>query len=97
MGNFYTDVISKDTRFESVSRVSDPSLLEQSTRQLVAGIVSAAGQMGIELMIYETYRSEERQQDLFNHGATKLRTVGVHHYGLACDIVRVVNGEPSWK
>jgi hypothetical protein len=21
----------------------------------------------------------------------------VHHYGLACDIVRVVGGEPSWK
>jgi hypothetical protein len=48
-------------------------------------------------MIYETYRSQNRQQELFNQGATKLRAVGVHHYGLACDIVRVVSGEPSWK
>jgi hypothetical protein len=97
MGNFHTDVISHDARFTSITRVNDASLLEPTMRQLVVGIVSAAHQMGIEIMIYETYRSQNRQQELFNHGATKLRTVGVHHYGLACDIVRVVGGEPSWK
>lgn len=97
MGNFYTDVISQDARFDSVTRVGDASLLEPTMRQLVEGILSAAGQMGIEVMIYETYRSQDRQQELFNQGATKLRTVGVHHYGLACDIVRVVGGEPCWK
>lgn len=97
MGNFYTDVISNDAHFDSPARVTDPSLLEPITRQLVEGIVSAAHQMGIEVMIYETYRSQERQQELFLHGATRLKTVGVHHYGLACDIVRVVGGEPSWK
>jgi hypothetical protein len=80
-----------------MERVSDPSLLEPTTRQLVEGVVSAAQRMGIEVMIYETYRSQERQLALFNNGATKLRTVGVHHYGLACDIVRVVGGEPCWK
>jgi hypothetical protein len=72
-------------------------LLEPITRQLVESIVSAAQQMGIDLMIYETYRSQARQQELFDNGATKLRKVGVHHYGLACDIVRIVGGEPSWK
>ena len=97
MGNFYTDVISQDAQFDSVTRVGDASLLEPTMRQLVEGILSAAGQMGIEVMIYETYRSQDRQQELFNQGATKLRTVGVHHYGLACDIVRVVGGEPCWK
>jgi hypothetical protein len=97
VGTFYTDVISRDPRFDSVVRVSDASLLEPTMRHLVEGIVSAAHQMGIEIMIYETYRSQDRQQELFNHGATRLRAVGVHHYGLACDIVRVVGGEPSWK
>ena len=93
MGNFYTDVISHDARFDSVTRVGDASLLEPATRQLVESIRLAAAQMGIEVMIYETYRSQDRQQELFNQGATRLRTVGVHHYGLACDIVRVVGGE----
>jgi hypothetical protein len=95
--NFYTDVISQVPRFDSVARVSDPSLLEPTTRKLIESVISAAQQMGIAIMIYETYRSQGRQQELFNQGATKLRAVGVHHYGLACDIVRVVSGEPSWK
>jgi hypothetical protein len=97
VATFYTDVISKDARFGSLTRVADPSLLEPTTRQLVERIISASQQMGIEVMIYETYRSQDRQQQLFNNGASKLRTVGVHHYGLACDIVRSVGGEPCWK
>jgi len=97
MENFYNEVISHDARFDSAARVSDLVLLEPITRQLVQSIVAAAQQMGIALMVYETYRSQARQQELFDNGATKLRKVGVHHYGLACDIVRVVGGEPSWK
>jgi D-alanyl-D-alanine carboxypeptidase len=90
-------VISQDPRFDSVARVGDPVLLEPTTRKLIESVISAAQQMGIAIMIYETYRSQARQQELFNQGATRLRAVGVHHYGLACDIVRVVGGEPSWK
>ncbi len=97
MDTFYSDVILKDSRSNSLVRVSDASLLEPMTRQLVERLVTSARQMGIAVMIYETYRSQQRQQELFNNGATKLRTVGVHHYGLACDIVRMVGGEPSWK
>ena len=97
MGNFFTDVISNDSRFNTANRVADPMLLEPMTRQLVQQIVDAAAKMGIAVMIFETYRSQARQQELFNNGATKLRTAGVHQYGLACDIVRVVGGEPSWK
>jgi hypothetical protein len=97
MGNFYTDFICQDSRYDSVPRVGDPSLLEPITRQLVESLITSARQMGIQVEIYETYRSQQRQQLLFDNGATKLRSVGVHHYGLACDIVRVVGGEPSWK
>jgi hypothetical protein len=97
MANFYSEVISLDLRFRTLDRVFDPALLEPVTRQLVQRIVSTALNMGIPLMVYETYRSQQRQQQLFDNGATKLRAVGVHHYGLACDIVRSVGGEPSWK
>jgi hypothetical protein len=97
MDSFYTDVIARDARFRSAARVSDASLLEPATRQLVGRLVTASKQMGIDVMVFETYRSQERQQALFECGATKLRTVGLHHYGLACDIVRAVGGEPCWK
>jgi hypothetical protein len=95
--NFYTDVIKQDKRFHSSSRIIDSALLEPITRQKVVDLIAAAALEGIALMIFETYRSKERQEVLFNAGASKLRTVGVHHYGLACDIVRAVNKEPSWK
>jgi D-alanyl-D-alanine carboxypeptidase len=97
MENFYLDVISRNSRFDCLTRVDDPTMLEPITRQLVERLISSAQLMGIELMIYETYRSQNRQQVLFNNGSTKLRTVGDHHYGLACDIVRMVSGEPSFK
>lgn len=97
MGNFFTDVLSNDPRFNSVPRINDLALLEPTTRELVQGIVAAAKNLGIDVMIFETYRSEARQQDLFRQHATQLVRVGVHHYGLACDLVKVVNGEPSWK
>jgi hypothetical protein len=97
MGNFFTDVLQPDSHFNSATRVADLNLLEPKTRQLVQQIIDSAADMGISAMVFETFRSQARQQDLFNNGATKLRTVGVHNYGLACDIVRVAGGEPSWK
>lgn len=97
MGNFYTDVISQDKRFDSVKRVADLDLLEPVTRGLVQAILSDAAAYGIELMVFETYRSQARQAELFKQGVTQLSKVGVHHYGLACDIVKVAAKEPSWK
>jgi hypothetical protein len=97
VGNFYTDVISADPRLTSTDRISDLALLEPVTRQAVQNIIADAETAGTPVIAFETYRSDQRQQVLFNQGATKLRTVGVHHYGLACDIVRVVAGEPTWK
>jgi D-alanyl-D-alanine carboxypeptidase len=97
MGNFFTDVISKSSKFKSKDIVSDLALLEPNARALVQAIIADAGANGLKLMVFETYRSKERQELLFAQGATKLKNVGVHHYGLACDIVKDVNGHPSWK
>jgi hypothetical protein len=97
VANFYTNVIEPDPRFDSKARIDDIDLLEPVTRALVQAIVSGAQALGFPVMVYETYRSQARQEELFAIGATQLRLVGVHHYGLACDIVKMVNGEPSWK
>jgi hypothetical protein len=97
MANFYTDVIIQDSRFNSAKKISDPELLEPATRDRVMAIIADAAANGLKLMIFETYRSQARQLALFNQGATKLKQVGVHHYGLACDIVKDIAGQPSWK
>ena len=97
LGNFFTDVIELDSRFHSTKPVRDFNLLEPITRALVQQIIQDAATLGFALMAFETYRSQERQEQLFNQHATQLRQVGVHHYGLACDLVKVVGVAPSWK
>ncbi|MFP5247580.1 MAG: M15 family metallopeptidase, partial [Thermoanaerobaculia bacterium] len=96
MGNHFTDVIQKDQRYLSTKSVTDRTLLEPKTREAVEAIIADAKTMGVSLMSWETFRSQPRQEQLFTEGRTKLKKVGVHHYGLACDIVREVNGKPSW-
>lgn len=95
--NFYQSVIMADSRFNSTKRIADPELLEPTTRELVQAVIADASANGMKLMIFETYRSQARQIELFNQGATKLKQVGVHHYGLACDLVKDIHGQPSWK
>jgi len=96
--SFYTDVIAKDKRFLSKKAVNDLALLEPGTRAAVQAVIKDAWTLyGVRMMAYETFRSKPRQADLFANGATKLQKVGVHHYGLACDIVRNIGGKPSWK
>jgi hypothetical protein len=95
--SFFTDVVAKDPRFASVQRIHDVALLEPVMRDAVQKIIDDSRVLGFETMVFETFRSQARQQQLFAQHATKLRTVGVHNYGLACDIVKVAGGEPSWK
>jgi hypothetical protein len=72
-------------------------LLEPVTRQAVYNILRDAYQQGNPLILFETYRSRERQALLFAEGKSQLRDVGAHHYGLAADLVRAVDGMPSWE
>jgi len=97
VGNFFTDVLRQHPRFTSTAPVGDLELLEPETRRRVQALIADAAAAGVTLMPFETYRSKERQQLLFTQKVTKLQNVGVHHYGLACDIVRSVGGKPSWK
>jgi hypothetical protein len=106
--NFYTDVIQKDPRFESPLPCRDTALLEPGFRRQVAAVISDAATMGIKLITTETFRSAAHQQALFASGRTspgpiltKLdgrtpQTIGVHHFGLACDFARIEGGKTDW-
>lgn len=97
MGNFYTDVIQPHPSFMSAVRIADPELLEPVMRAAVQAILADALTLDTPLLIFETYRSQARQEMLFRRGSTRLETVGVHHYGLACDLVKNIDGDPSWN
>lgn len=95
--NFYEATIKKSPAFHSTDICNSLSMLEPVTRGAVSAILADAAAAGTPLIVFETFRSVERQQLLFKQGATQLRNVGVHHYGLAADLVKNVGGQPSWK
>jgi len=97
MGNFYTDAIRKDARFASLQPIHDLALLEPVTRSKVLAIIADAAAAGIKLMPTRPAEARRGKTRLYHQRATKLKTVGVHHYGLACDLVKDIAGEPSWK
>jgi hypothetical protein len=97
MANFFTETIFPDPRYDSLDIIRDLALLEPVTRAAVLGIIADAGKQGIALIAFETYRSQDRQTQLFNQRVTQLKQVGVHHYGLACDLVVTVNGKSTWN
>ncbi len=94
--SFYIDVIQQDPRFHSTETVRDMDLLDPATRAAVQAIIAGAAQQGITLEVTETYRSQERQEQLFAQHVTELQTVGVDHYGLATDFCKIGDGKASW-
>ena len=90
--NFYTDVIMKDPRFKSPDPCRDIQMLEPGTRAATLALLAEAHALGHDLRVAETFRSSARQAHLFELGYTKLRTVGVHKFGLAVDFSLYVNG-----
>jgi hypothetical protein len=103
MGNFYQDTILRSSYFKSEATVRDIMLLEPVTRKAVQNVIHDAMQLDppVRLVITETYRSTNRQTNLFRQGLTKLdgltpARAGVHHFGLAADFAKVVNGLATW-
>jgi hypothetical protein len=97
MPTFYNDVIEKSPYFTTLALYRELDLVEPITRTAIEAIVSdAAKEHQIKLMVFETFRSVARQEYLFQNGKTQLSQVGVHHYGLAADLVVVKNGQPTW-
>ena len=48
-------------------------------------------------MMFETYRSPERQNELFRKKKTRAKAwQSAHQYGLAIDFVPVMDGKPFW-
>lgn len=94
--NFYKNVITTNLSFKTKERVSAIHLLEPEFRRRMQNVIDDAKLLGHELRIIETYRSKERQLDLYNQKKTKLKNVGVHHYGIAADVVKMIKGNPSW-
>ena len=95
--NWYRDVIRESAAFNATSRVATLTLLHPTFRRKVEAVITDALGVGVRLIAFETYRSQARQTELYKQKVTELRTVGVHHYGLAADLVPLDSrGVPTW-
>lgn len=96
--NWYEDGIKKHKRYQFTDLASDVDILHPQFAFSVLKLFINAHKEGLRVCIFETYRSQERQLDLFNKGKTKLSKNGMHHFGVATDIVfRTEKNHPIWQ
>jgi hypothetical protein len=68
-------------------------------RDKVVQLIKLARQKGIELAVVETYRTRAKQAEYKSMGKHYTRTgagSSKHQYGLAVDLVPIVNGQAQW-
>lgn len=95
--NWYDKKIKSYPAYSATKLVSDLDVLYPPFAVHIVKIFAIARKEGLPVCIYETYRSQERQLELFNKGVTKLKTNGMHHFGVATDIVFLDDkNNPSW-
>lgn len=46
---------------------------------------------------FETFRSNKRQYEMYQKGTSKIKSYGMHFYGIAVDIISFKNNRPSWS
>jgi peptidoglycan L-alanyl-D-glutamate endopeptidase CwlK len=65
---------------------NDVNLLHPEVKSLAAQLLTVCAANGIPLKVTETYRSPERQAELYAQGYTQIKTLGMHSYGVAFDV-----------
>lgn len=74
-------------------------------RARVREFINAADNVGIKLRVTQATRTFAEQQKIYNQGRTEPGDIvtnaqagqSYHNYGLAFDVVEMVNGEPIWN
>lgn len=84
----------------SLPMIAELQALHPVFRDKVLLLLERCKQKGIELAIVETYRTHSKQAEYKGMGKAYTRKGAgrsKHQYGLAVDVVPLVNGEPQWE
>jgi hypothetical protein len=80
--------------------ITDLNSLHPYFRDQVTELIARCKAKGIELAIVETFRTHAKQREYKNMGrkyTTSRAGQSKHQYGLAIDVVPVVNSKPVWN
>lgn len=83
-----------------MSMIADLESLHPYFRDQVIELIRLCKLRGIELAIVETYRTPAKQAQYRSMGRRYTRTVAgrsKHQYGMAIDLVPIVNSVPQWR
>lgn len=98
MSNWYKEKILLSPNYRTTNIISDISLLYPPFSFSIIKLFAEACKFGLRIRVFETYRSKERQASLYQQGRTKIKTNGMHHFGVAADVVyRDSKNNPIWK
>jgi hypothetical protein len=82
-----------------IHMIADVDALHPYFRDKIQMLISMCKAKGIELAFVETYRTPAKQAEYKNMGRKYTRSgagKSKHQYGLAVDVVPIVNGEAQW-
>jgi len=82
-----------------IPAICDLTALHPYFRDKVTELIAICKSKGIELAVVETYRTVAKQNEYKNLGKIYTRSSGgrsKHQYGLAVDLVPVIDSVPSW-
>jgi hypothetical protein len=83
----------------SLPMIADLNSLHPYFRDRIAELIQACKAQGIDLAIVETFRTHAKQSEYFGMGRKYTRSKGgksKHQYGLAVDVVPVIDGVAQW-
>ena len=94
----WLETLQKLPAFTDPELQTDPELLYDPVRIRIELTLKDARAEGLSVMLFETFRADARQLNLWKQKRTKIKKRGMHGCGMAGDIVFVdAHGQPSWK
>ena len=84
----------------SIPMIADLTALHPYFRDKIIQLIQTCRKKGIELRVVESYRTRAKQAEYYTMGKKYTRSQGgksKHQYGLAVDLVPIVNGEAQWE
>ena len=79
--------------------ITDLKALHPYFRDKIGQLIANCKKIGIEVSVVESFRTKSKQAEYFGMGKKYTRSSGgksKHQYGLACDLVPIVNGAAQW-
>lgn len=84
----------------NLSMIADLNALHPYFRDKIQQLINACAEKKITLVVVESFRTKAKQAEYFGMGKKYTRSAGgksKHQYGLACDVVPLVNGVAQWE